>query len=342
MRNLLMATTAASLVFLVNVAGAPAADVPAPVATTATAATSVDIQALIGRKVVDTSNATIGKVSSVLVGNDGKASFVIVDVGGWLGMGGREVAVRWDQLTFADDNERITLDTTKERLAALPAHRYSDPSLQGKVYAYSDDVKANPYLADDAGAMTVPAATVDLKKLIGRSVSNGRETVGDINSVITDKAGKVRYVVVGVGGFLGMGEREVALAWNELTISTDGEKVTANVTKEQLKALPAYRFADSPRRGTVHVYDEDLKANTYLANDPAQGTATDTMAAKMPPLAGANSFTESQARTRIENSGFTAVTNLMKDDQSIWRGQAMKDGKSVNVALDYKGNVVVD
>lgn len=57
------------------------------------------------------------------------------------------------------------------------------------------------------------------------------------------------------------------------------------------------------------------------------------------PVAGANSFTEAQARERIERHGFSNVTGLMLDSQSIWRGKAMKDSKEVNVALDYQGNV---
>ena len=58
------------------------------------------------------------------------------------------------------------------------------------------------------------------------------------------------------------------------------------------------------------------------------------------PVAGANSFTESQARKRLEDMGYTNVTGLMKDSQSIWRGTAMKGGASMAVALDYQGNVV--
>jgi periplasmic protein CpxP/Spy len=54
---------------------------------------------------------------------------------------------------------------------------------------------------------------------------------------------------------------------------------------------------------------------------------------------GANSFTEGQARSRIEAQGFADIKDLRKDDQGIWRGQAMRDGKSVGVALDFKGNV---
>ncbi|MGX5826852.1 DUF4142 domain-containing protein [Mesorhizobium sp. 43Arga] len=59
-----------------------------------------------------------------------------------------------------------------------------------------------------------------------------------------------------------------------------------------------------------------------------------------PPLAGANSFTEAQAKGRIQDAGFADVSKLTKDDQGVWRGQASKDGKNTTVALDYKGNVV--
>lgn len=54
---------------------------------------------------------------------------------------------------------------------------------------------------------------------------------------------------------------------------------------------------------------------------------------------GANSFTEAQARSRLEAQGFSNVTELRKDDQGIWRGKAQRDGKSVSVAIDYKGTV---
>lgn len=59
-----------------------------------------------------------------------------------------------------------------------------------------------------------------------------------------------------------------------------------------------------------------------------------------PPLPGANSFTEDQAKGRIQDAGFADVSKLTKDDQGIWRGQATKNGKNTTVALDYKGNVV--
>ena len=54
---------------------------------------------------------------------------------------------------------------------------------------------------------------------------------------------------------------------------------------------------------------------------------------------GANSFTEGQARSRIESQGFSNVTDLRKDDQGIWWGKATREGKSVSVSVDYKGTV---
>ncbi len=58
------------------------------------------------------------------------------------------------------------------------------------------------------------------------------------------------------------------------------------------------------------------------------------------PLKGANSFTEGQAKDRAMAQGFTGVSSLKKDADGIWRGTASQDGKSVQVAIDYKGNVV--
>ncbi len=75
-------------------------------------------------------------------------------------------------------------------------------------------------------------------------------------------------------------------------------------------------------------------------NPPAiatQGIDSQTTAA---PVPGANSFTKTQARDRLEAHGYTGVTDLTLDDQSIWRGKAIKNGTSVNVALDYQGNIV--
>ena len=57
------------------------------------------------------------------------------------------------------------------------------------------------------------------------------------------------------------------------------------------------------------------------------------------PVAGRNSFTEGQAKSKIEDAGFSHVTDLKKDDNGIWRGKASKGGTSASVSVDFQGNV---
>ncbi|WP_027998184.1 PepSY domain-containing protein [Sinorhizobium arboris] len=58
------------------------------------------------------------------------------------------------------------------------------------------------------------------------------------------------------------------------------------------------------------------------------------------PVPGENSFTEDQARERMEKAGYTGIKGLKLDDQGIWRATATKNGRSVPIALDFQGNVV--
>lgn len=74
------------------------------------------------------------------------------------------------------------------------------------------------------------------------------------------------------------------------------------------------------------------------AGDRNQAVATTGENAPQ-PAKGANSFTDGEARRRIESSGYSTVADLKKDDDGIWRGSAMKDGAKVGVWLDYKGNI---
>lgn len=69
----------------------------------------------------------------------------------------------------------------------------------------------------------------------------------------------------------------------------------------------------------------------------ASGTAN--MVAPSALEKGANSFTEGEARSRLEGAGLSNIAGLHKDDQGIWRGKAVRDGKPVEVGFDYKGNM---
>jgi len=57
------------------------------------------------------------------------------------------------------------------------------------------------------------------------------------------------------------------------------------------------------------------------------------------PVAGRNSFTEGQAKSKIEKAGFTDVSALKKDDSGVWRGKASKSGSPADVSVDFEGNV---
>jgi sporulation protein YlmC with PRC-barrel domain len=98
-------------------------------------------------------------------------------------------------------------------------------------------------------------------KLIGMNIKNtANETIGEINELILDKSGKVVAVVVGVGGFLGIGQREVAIDYSALTVNYDpnamtdagATTVTVNATKDSLASAPAWTWnRDSNTGGTT-------------------------------------------------------------------------------------------
>jgi len=80
--------------------------------------------------------------------------------------------------------------------------------------------------------------------LIGQSVYNSQdEVIGDINDLVTDNSGKVIAVLLGSGGFLGLGEKDVAIRFEDLRLARDEDnniKVIANLDKETLASAPDY------------------------------------------------------------------------------------------------------
>jgi hypothetical protein len=101
-----------------------------------------------------------------------------------------------------------------------------------------------------------------------------------------------------------------------------------------LAVLSALTTAAGAQSSTTQPTTGSGPSNPAVTHKPAD--SPQTTGAVEP---GANSFTEAQARSRIEAQGFGNVTELRKDDQGIWRGKAQRDGKSVSVAIDYKGTV---
>ena len=106
----------------------------APRDTTVAAVTSLDgiiqpdqIRAskMIGSVVYDVQNVDIGKVQDVILDRNGRVASVVVDVGTFLGAGGKNVAVRLSDIKT--DNNRLTLDLTKEQLQRAQAYQLENP-----------------------------------------------------------------------------------------------------------------------------------------------------------------------------------------------------------------------
>jgi hypothetical protein len=100
--------------------------------------------------------------------------------------------------------------------------------------------------ADDAagtrGTAAAPAAdwgSTTGGDLVGRTVygSNGEE-IGDIQDIVTRSGSSSPEALVGVGGFLGIGERDVAIPLSQLRM--EGDRVTTTMTKENLTAMQPY------------------------------------------------------------------------------------------------------
>ena len=127
-----------------------------------------------------------------------------------------------------------------------------------------------------------------------------------------------------------MTDEECNAAWVAADVNTDGS-LDSNESGRYLAALRvAGQTTANDTVFTQPVFVEHCNAGYF-----------DTVSAEAgAPFEGANSFIEGQAQDRILAAGFTNVSALTKDDKGIWRGTADAQGKTVNVAVDYKGNVV--
>lgn len=97
------------------------------------------------------------------------------------------------------------------------------------------------------GYLTAQSADqISAKTYMGQSVYNGQnESIGSINDLILQKQGGVVAAVIGVGGFLGIGQKNVAVPFDKITATQNAQdgtvKLTATETAESLKAAPEFK-----------------------------------------------------------------------------------------------------
>ena len=184
----------------------------------------------------------LGKISDVLLDSDGDVSTIVVGVGGFLGIGEKDVGMPWDRIQSIDASDKLVyVNATRGELEDAPAFRdqkgQKDESAQPSqnqtagaaagYYVLNQD--ENQILADD---------------LIGMNVENpgdNNKKVGEIADVVVSLDGKADAIVVGVGGFLGMGEKDVGMPWDRIqSVDMDDKVVRVNASKDELEQAPEY------------------------------------------------------------------------------------------------------
>lgn len=276
----LLTTTALALVLTAGAIAQETTPAEAPATTTEAPAAALDTSILasgysvtdkdnlateiIGKQVYSSTAADaehIGDVNNLVVGDGGEVAAVIIGVGGFLGIGEKNVAVNYAELewvTAEDGSKRFVLATTKEALGTAPSFETTDTGNTAADATPAADQPADSMAPADQGAApaVAPAAgpidratltdtPLTAEELIGTNAYGpGDEHLGTIGDVILGTDGStVDAVIIDFGGFLGMGTKPVAVAIENLRFATNsnGDKfLFLNVTRDQLDKAVAY------------------------------------------------------------------------------------------------------
>jgi sporulation protein YlmC with PRC-barrel domain len=213
----------------------------------------------------------VADVSDIMIDTDGRVGSIVLDAGGFLGMGETEKTVSIDNLRFVADTdnegEYFVLYTGNRELLEGEAD-YDTTALESSGYRSAsegmtdgDSMTAAPAATempatgtDTAATDTTPAAPMDRASMTEASLAMmtteeltgtpiygvDDERLGEIGRMVLADGGTISDVIVDVGGFLGIGERHVALKLSEIALMQDeGGSVVGYVTmtKEQIEAL---------------------------------------------------------------------------------------------------------
>lgn len=191
----------------------------------------------------------IGDVKDIVLTKDGKAQFIIIGVGGFLGIGEKNVAYDFSKAEWAEKNGSrwLVAKTTKEDLKAQPnfdTKAYDRVAAAPGVPAAAATDKTATAAIDKSTLSELPVDKISAQNLIGTTVYGADDAkVGEISDVVLTTDKKVDAIVVDVGGFLGIGEKSVAVGMEKLKFMTDNNGnryLYTNLTKAQLEAQVAY------------------------------------------------------------------------------------------------------
>jgi hypothetical protein len=188
----------------------------------------------------------IGQINEIVLSRNGQIRAIVIGVGGFLGMGERDVAVKMDQVTFASDPENrseiyIVVNTGAEMLKNSPAYdrtARADERTQRSAFAA-------PQMTRE-GYERVAVTDLSSDMLVGKTVYGvNDDSVGVIDDLILDEKGSITNVIIDFGGFLGIGASQVSVGFDELTVLSNAGRTDVRIyvdaTKEQIQAQPKYR-----------------------------------------------------------------------------------------------------
>ncbi|WP_430449637.1 PRC-barrel domain-containing protein [Rhodophyticola sp.] len=202
----------------------------------------------------------IGEVNEVILARDGQVKAVILGVGGFLGIGEKDVAVDMKSIKFVNEDDDpdeffLVVKTNKDALTDAPAYeRQREAAMQETETAAAQTetatqdparpMLATPEIERDGYAVATPDQMTTEDLTGARVYGANDEDIGEVNELLLDDSGKIKEAVLDIGGFLGLGEHRIAVTMDELKImrSEDGGdiRVYVNATKEELEAQPEY------------------------------------------------------------------------------------------------------
>lgn len=202
----------------------------------------------------------IGEINDVILSRDGSAEAVLVDIGGFLGMGERQIAVDMDAIRFVADSSTaddrsdyfLVLNAPVDTLKGAPEYSWSQATSAGTA---SDMATGSVAATADADRMPlardgyVEAAPQDLtaEALTGAAAYDANdEWIGEVSTLVLTPDGKAKALVVDVGGFLGIGEKPVELDLSKIDIlrpadDSDDIRVYISLTKDEMESLPDHK-----------------------------------------------------------------------------------------------------
>ncbi len=208
----------------------------------------------------------LGEVNDVILGRDGKVKAVVLGIGGFVGIGEKDVAVQMDQIKFVNEKGDageyfLVVKTNKEQLTAEPEFDRTAstilPDTENTTASVTKTDAAERVDEDGRPMLRTPMATFDgyqkaeVEDLTAATLKGARvygtnnEDVGEIDRLILDTNGKIKNAVLDIGGFLGLGEHPIAVTMDELTIlrEDDGDSVRVYIdgTQEELSKQPKYQ-----------------------------------------------------------------------------------------------------